>query len=272
MTTPTDAPDAPDDTDTTPRAEAPFPAFEYLQALTQRATPEERVEIDRAVSWLFMASASGRAANDILLASRDPARSHLIKHIALAGEIERAAQELVAPFAHFAEERLAEDEADAVMAFARQTLPSLFAAFAMAEGDDGEDSAFGPDGGEDSGDGDDGPAPTPDDAATEDDGPAVPATRVSPAAQAILRAVLDADPSHVNDLAAIIGAFAESYTAAAKRAKERGKPLDLTGVLTRAVPHFPKTAPEMAAALLPAFAEALGELPAEDWTVTTGRR
>jgi len=270
MTTPTDAPDAPDDTDTTPRAEAPFPAFEYLQALTQRATPEERVEIDRAVSWLFMASASGRAANDILLASRDPARSHLIKHIALAGEIERAAQELVAPFAHFAEERLAEDEADAVMAFARQTLPSLFAAFAMAEGDPFIVTAR--DDGDDGSDGDDGPAPTPDDAATEDDGPAVPATRVSPAAQAILRAVLDADPSHVNDLAAIIGAFAESYTAAAKRAKERGKPLDLTGALTRAVPYFPKTAPEAAAALLPAFAEALGELPAEDWTVTTGRR
>lgn len=270
MTTPTDAPDDTDtDTDTTPRAEAPFPAFEYLQALTQRATPEERVEIDRAVSWLFMASASGRAANDILLASRDPARSHLIKHIALDGEIERAAQELVAPFAHFAEARLAEDEADAVMAFARQTLPSLFAAFAMVEGDpftvtardDGDDGSDGDDGGEDSGDG----------AEAVPDAPA-PATRVSPAAQAILRAVLDADPSHVNDLAAIIGAFAESYTAAAKRAKERGKPLDLTGALTRAVPHFPKTAPEMAAALLPAFAEALGELPAEDWTVTTGRR
>ncbi len=263
----------PDDTaptaDTTPDA-APFPAFQLLLGLTQRVDDEERAEIDHAVSWLFMATASGLALNTALEGADDDARLRVLQRIEESGELQALATGLTGRFAQLAEEKLTDEEVDVVMTAAQRALPEFFAALddvkGAATGDtagDTADAAWGA-----------GSTPTPDDAGPFSDAPNAAARGValSPATMAIFSVLVDADPRHLHDLAVIIGAFAESYTAAAKRAKERGKPLDLTGALTRAVPHFPKTAPEMAAALLPAFAEALGELPAEDWTVTTGRR
>lgn len=112
------------------KAEAHFPALQYLLTLAERVSPEEKIEIDRALSWLFIFSAAGAAIHAELLGVSDETRARVVGRITESRELPGLAEHLVTPFAYIAASRLTDDEVDVVLAAAEDLLPELFTTLA----------------------------------------------------------------------------------------------------------------------------------------------
>lgn len=112
------------------KAEAHLPALQYLLALAERVGPEEKIEIDRAVSWLFIFSAAGAAIHAELLGVSDETRARVIGRITESRELPGLAERLVTPFTYIAASKLTDDEVDVVLAAAEDLLPGLFTTLA----------------------------------------------------------------------------------------------------------------------------------------------
>ena len=213
---------------------AHLPALQYLLALAQRVGPEEKIEIDRAVSWLFVAAAAGAATHAELEGVSDKVRARVIGRLTESREVESLAARLVTPFTHIAASKLTDDEVDVVLAAAEDLLPGLFTVLAELGSDDPDHS--------------------------NEEEPAASETTLSSSALIIFRVLASADPRHVNNWAKIVGVLAESYALSVKHARPGGKP-DLADALTGVAFRFPDSAPEVAAVLLPTIAQALTEPP-----------
>ncbi len=116
--------------------EPPFPSFAILQALAQRATAEERAYIDNAVGWLFLTIGSGLALHNVLglLENNcDGERTRLMRQLRRSNEARAATRVLTRDFAMLAQEKLTDEEVDAVLAFSKRHFPEFFATLAKTK-------------------------------------------------------------------------------------------------------------------------------------------